>query len=135
MFESIFGGDLNGQGMYDCDWDYAEGEGQGQSFGPSPDWICHVDVIEKRESVKAKLFTFLVRDGVNLLGFTEKWIPKSQIHSLVEYDPKHNKEKAAKNIKSLRIKGWLFDKIIEEFRQRKDWKNGYKLGSGSYNEF
>lgn len=135
MFESIFGGDLNSQGMYDCDWDYTEDEGQSQSFGPSPEWICHVDVMEKTESPKAKLFVFLVREGDHYLEFAEKWIPKSQIHSLAEYDPKYDKEKTAQNIKSLRIKGWLFDKIIKEFRQRKDWKKGYSLGMGSYNGF
>lgn len=126
-----FFGDINGHNIYDSDVDFAEGDDSNIGYSlPHGDSVACVSVITKKETAKAILFAFLVVESGSKTPFAEKWIPKSQIHSLVDYLPKYGyKQELSLGAKCLRIKFWLFEKILHEFRQKNDWKKSYKLSA------
>jgi|SRR6478736_2575528 len=107
MFESIFGGDLNGQCIYDVDWDnYPECGGRGSvdsgatiigKFGP--------------ETSKAILYDFFGRNRMTgkLERATRQWLSKSWARN--SPPPKNLREFMDDEFVFVKVPSWLFNKV------------------------
>lgn len=110
MFASIFGGDLNGFGMYDHDWEeYPE---QGFKANSSSSFFG-AKVIGKftKESGKATLYNFFGRNkktGAFELA-AQKWLPKNYVRN--EPVPKELRQFMGKSFVFVDIPPWLFNKV------------------------
>lgn len=108
MLESIFGGDLNGQYMYDTDWeDYPEGGAKTSGGGVG------ATVIGKfaRETGKAILYDFWGRNKKTgeFESATQKWLPLSYVRNGTV--PKDLREHMSRDFVFVSVPSWLFNKV------------------------